>query len=507
MTGARPASGAGAEKRLLGGLAGQLGVTALSIGQQILLVPLFLSSWSAAEYASWIVLFSLSALLTIADFGLHPLSINRYQVSLALPKRRASVSLSRDVSDIANSYLINTALLIICLALAASFADPVARLNLAGADRAVLLSAFVMAAGLGITGILISGCSAIYRAHLEVSRLMMLRVAMLMAQIVGQVAVLLSGASVLAMASVLLAVNLAALMFMWAIEIPRFTNIRLGKRRLWSWRRHIETSRDAARFIVPGAADPLLNQGPVLILGLVDQNPLTIVLFNLCRVIASVPRMLAQQLCGLLGPEIGAAHARADLRGTRTSLRIALIVPSVITGVFLGSMVSLAQPLFAAWTKGTVPFDPWTLWLMFAALAVSPHTYAAVSALLYSNQPKPVTQLQLVRMAATTVLVAIGGWRFGAIGAAAALLAVEFASSAVPLAFALVGRFPVSWNELTAWSAAPLAAALVAFAGLSIAMAATLDLRTVLGLVIAVATIGAAAALLGLFAFRRAVRS
>ena len=56
--------------RLLGGIVGQLGVTGLSVAQQILFVPLFVKMWDADQYASWLILFSLSALIAIADFGL-----------------------------------------------------------------------------------------------------------------------------------------------------------------------------------------------------------------------------------------------------------------------------------------------------------------------------------------------------------------------------------------------------------------------------------------------------
>jgi O-antigen/teichoic acid export membrane protein len=491
------------KNRLLGGVVGQLGVTGLSIAQQILLVPLFVKSWDANQYAGWLILFSISALVAIADFGLHPLSVNRYQASLALSARAADVALSREIRNFLNSYTLNAICIAVAVGLWTFFLKPVELLGLRGASDKTLLWSLVLSIASGALVNFISGCSAVYRSHLEVARLMMVRTANQVAQIVAQVFILLTHSSVLAMISAVLAINFLTVAYMCFAGIPAFARIQLGAWWRLSWTAHIRTMRAAIPFAVPAASEPLLNQGPVFILGLVGANPASVIVFSLSRVLVAVPRLLVQQICGLLGPEVGARYVRKDNEGIRGNLRLTLTLSAVIIGVSTGAMTGLLQPLFEAWTQGVVSYEPITVWLLVAALVVSSHSFAAFSALLYCNQPGLVTKLQLARVAAYCLLTGILGKTWGASGTAAGLLIAEVVTSAGPFAVALVNRFPIRRYDLVAWSVVPNLLWFTIFAVLSRFLVLVLDVRSAIGLAVAVSVVAIAACAVGYREVRR----
>lgn len=229
MTVAPETSRGGSSQRLLGGVAGSLAVTALSVVQQVLMVPLFMHQWSTEEYATWLALFSFASLLAIADFGFHPLSINRYQVSLAEPGRRAFAALSRDVRTFVNSYLLNAALVFSLVVFACVIADPVSLLGLKGEAAPALAAALLLSAASGLSLNMVSGCSALYRAHLKIGRLMTVLLALQVAMIFVQAAVLLTKSSVVVMCAAVFAVNLAGVVFMCLRDIPRFARYTTGR--------------------------------------------------------------------------------------------------------------------------------------------------------------------------------------------------------------------------------------------------------------------------------------
>lgn len=233
----------------------------------------------------------------------------------------------------------------------------------------------------------------------------------------------------------------------------------------------------ALPFVVASAADPIQNQGAVFLLALVGPGPLAIVIYNLCKALTSVPRMLVQQLCAVLGPEVGASYVRNDHDGVRHNLKISIIVSAVIIGVALGAMFGLVRPVYGLWKLNAVPFDGLNFWLMALALAATPHTFAAVSALLYSNQPGLVTRYQIVQVSLLCVLTAAFGWLWGASGAAAALVVSQLVASALPFFKAMTERFPVTRTEVVRWTAGSLALWFSVFAALTSALAYLLDLH------------------------------
>ena len=486
--------GSGTSKtRLVGGFTSSISVTMLGIIQQIFLVPLFVRNWPPELYASWLILFSLSVLIAAADLGLHVLAINRYQEALNLEAQAVIVAFNRNLRDFVNSYFINAVLLTVTAALFAALTEPAYVLHLSGAPTWELRLSFLFMVLTGIITMLTSGCSAIYRAHLKVARIMWLKAITLVLQIAIQTGILLSGGSILAMAAALFGIGLLVLLYMVFVDIPKFAKIEKNRWHELSWSRHFATLKSAAPFIVPTVADSILTQGPLFIMGVVNCAPATIVTFNICRIMASVPRMLTQQVSGLLGPEIGDRNARSDLDGMRANIRLGLTLSSVFIGVSIGALAGLGEPLFKVWTGGAAQFDGLTLVLLMAALAVSAHTFQVVAALLYCNQPAIVAKIQIYRVVASSILVAILASQYGALGAAAALVLTDITFSSLPFALALLERFPVSGREFWRWSTRPLLLWFAGFSSLSLLLRHALNLNSKPALVLAVTVVGTCA--------------
>lgn len=442
----------GIRKRLFSGAIGIISVTTLGIGQQLLLVPLFLHVWSAETYAAWVILFSVTTLMSVADFGLHPLAINKYQVSINDETNPASAALSRQITSFISAYVVVTTVSILTIVFITIFGDPVRLLGLGGASHSELKAAFVLAVANGVVINLTSGCTALYRSHLRTQRLLAIRVVVQAATIILQIVFLLAHCSIRELWAMLFLVNLICLIFMAYKDLPSFVNCDLTGWWRISAKNAFKTIGEAFPFLIPGAADQVLNQLSVFALALVSAPQQEIVLFNLCRLVTAVPRMLAQQLSGFLGPEVGTEFVRGNEAGLRLSIRHAIISSSAIIGITSGAMYGLINPLFQHWTSGKVPFQGPVFWPMMISLTIGPHIFAAFSSLIYTNKPKIIATIQLVRLTFLFLLTVILAARWGALGAALALLTSELMTASIPFYLALLRYFPIKAFELIQWS-------------------------------------------------------
>src|SRR4051794_34374470 len=74
MTGSSPSRA----RRIFGGWSANLVQLALSLTQQIILIPLFLNYWSGDTLSAWLTIFAAGNLVLVGDAGLHGWSLNRF---------------------------------------------------------------------------------------------------------------------------------------------------------------------------------------------------------------------------------------------------------------------------------------------------------------------------------------------------------------------------------------------------------------------------------------------
>jgi len=65
-------------RRIFGGWSANLVQLALSLTQQIVLIPLFLRFWPGDTLSAWLTVFAAGNLVLVGDAGLHGWSLNRF---------------------------------------------------------------------------------------------------------------------------------------------------------------------------------------------------------------------------------------------------------------------------------------------------------------------------------------------------------------------------------------------------------------------------------------------
>ena len=73
----------GLKGRLASNFGGQVLTTFVTVAQQILLVPLFISFWGAEVYRDWLILFAAAGFFRLFDLGLYYYFFNYLSMALA----------------------------------------------------------------------------------------------------------------------------------------------------------------------------------------------------------------------------------------------------------------------------------------------------------------------------------------------------------------------------------------------------------------------------------------
>ena len=424
----------GLHGRLVAGTAGKGLTLAVSIGEQFLLVPVFLLFWGAELYGDWLALLAAAGFLVLLDLGLQTYYANAMQIAVARGDAARFTRLLHQAFGVYGAILAGAAPLVLAAILLAPWQD---WLNLGGraAPDARLVLALVAAHMLIALpfGVLVS----VYRAYGRFATAIMVGNAVRLLLIGAVAAALWAGGGIAGVAVVYIAVSAISWAAVTAHQKRLFPGLRYGFALPGG-----VALRDAATIaplygLIP-VAMALTVQGAVVLVAALGAAGSAVATYTTLRTLAGAARLASDQITQVTGVEMARQYAQDDGAALTRLYDFTARLTGGLSGALGGLIAAVAAPFLALWTLGRIDFDGNILWPLLAAGALSGPSLAAASLLHCINRPRGMAAAHLGAGVVVVVLAALLIPRLGAAGAAWGVLAAELCilSVALPVAAA-----------------------------------------------------------------------
>jgi O-antigen/teichoic acid export membrane protein len=487
----------GIRYRLISGIGAQSFAQLLRIGQQFIVVPLFIHAWGSAAYQDWLVIFSATTFLILLDLGTVVYFGNRM---LFLWSRGATQDFDHTIKLAIGSLaalLLAAALVLTPIALTVGWKATLGIHELSSSALNFALLFFALSA---IPRIFFNLLLTVYSARGELHRSNNAWSAYFIAQTAAVVTALAFKASILQVAFVMMVSDFLAALLVAADQYHRYKGMRFAVGLPSRAELADSTSKSPFYLVNPLTLLALLH-GPIVILGTLGSVPGALVTFSVLRTLTGLARQLPFQLAIGFGVEMARHSARQDPVTLRKIYINAGRFVSGLIGLLGGMLLVVAEPFVRLWTHNQVAYDGMLVAMFIAATLCAGPAQPAMALLTYSNRPRPVAVALLCQCAAGLTLCAALTPRFGAHGAQASLWLTEFMAVGLCLPYAASRKVGVPFASYLIQS---YGAGVLAFGTsylIAHGLASLLGMRGLLGLVEVGAGWGAAVAAIGAIAF------
>lgn len=370
--------------RILRGIGANAFGQAVTVVTQLLSVPLFLATWGADRYGTWLMLIAVPVYLGLADLGFTGVAVNRVVMNVAAGKQRAALTAYQ--SALGLLLAIGTALLCLSGGIGAVIGAQIQQWTGLGRIDAVLAMLMIAAQVFGYMLVLLVH-GVFYSSGRYAEAMLWLNVFRLLEFGALAAAVLLVKGGFLLLLTLLAASRVLLLAVLYA-RMMRFA----------PWGRfglsHFSRAEIRDMFLPALAfnAFPIGNalnmQGLVLCAGFLF-GPTVVAYFSAIRTLSRIPYQLGQLISQALSPEIGRLYGQRNAAALRALYRHALAAS-------VGLATACAIVLYVAgdwicnyWTHGKlVPQHPDYSWLLLAAVVNSLWTTASVMVTSTNNHAR-----------------------------------------------------------------------------------------------------------------------
>jgi O-antigen/teichoic acid export membrane protein len=339
-------------KRLYTSIAANSFGQAVTVVSQLLLTPLFFTSWGASMYGEWLILSSIPAYLTMLDFGVGSAAGNEMSMLAAAGKQRQSKSVFHGAVLVASL----ACCLVLVLGLLAAFGVEYAGLlsfkHIEQADVSLILIGLALTVCVAFyNGLILGG----FRAGGFNARGIML----------GNVSRLAEAL----LAATLLVFHSTPLLICYGVLITKLifslTQMALMRRACpWLFSQGWEPEKGLlGRLLVPSLGFFLLPLGQALAL----QAPITIIgatmgsasvaLFSALRTLARTPVQLTNILNHSVWPEMTRCYSAGDLALFRKIHRGTWGASLIISAGCAVVLLMFGQQIVQLWLHGSVEFN------------------------------------------------------------------------------------------------------------------------------------------------------
>ncbi|WP_085354561.1 hypothetical protein [Bradyrhizobium canariense] len=409
-------------RRLVQGWSASVVQLALSVSQQVLLVPVFLHFWSGEVLAAWLAIVAAGNLMLVADAGLQLHAINRFLTfkSSVDPDGRTASFYVR----MRRIYFTLTGALMMVLLAVAWLAPPAAML---GFQRVAQFDAALLVMTIGVVALLPSTLvSGLYRVRGAYGRVVWFQNGALLAAQLAQLVAILTFGTLIAVCVAFVSMQVAAAVFLVAIDAPRlFPFLRrkqapVSSRLFWRWAGG--QFRLAFPFAVANVTELALLNAPVLLVSAFLVDRIAVAQWGLTRVVVGLLRGLCAQVSLPLAAELGHDYAIGDKERLRRLFARGSLLVTALCSLIVSGLLPFWPDFFALWTHGTVPYDAaLTATLLLGSVITAP-SLLALSFANYSNRRDLLVRSKGLQLVAFLVLSVTLIPPLGALGAAIAIV-------------------------------------------------------------------------------------
>jgi len=383
-----------------------------------LLVPLFLHYWSPARYGEWLVISSLAAYLSSADFGMTSAAINE------LTQRYCRKEFDRFVQ------LLHTALTVyVCLASFVTFLGYVlfTRLSLSWVGIHHDSHEVGIAVALLVAQVVwYFPCSVIlnyYRTIGDFHKSQWLGNLYQILMVVVTAAGLATGAGFVRLAALQLGVPLVLAALVAALINVQYPDVALGFRRT-ALKEIGPLLRTGSSFVVMTIGNTISMQGPILVISL-TLGPLFVVAYSTVRTLANSVRQVVGVFTAAAWPELTVAQASGNRELARRIHRGLVIATTCMSTAAGASLWFVGPQIMSAWTRAHLP-DTTQLIRWFAVQVVLQAPWIASSCVSESANRNRFLSLLYSGSAVTSVVISAFAIRyFGVVAVPASIVLAE----------------------------------------------------------------------------------
>ena len=386
------------KRRIIAGMGANSFGLAITIGIQLLSLPIFLHYWDTSTYGIWIMLSAIPAYLSMADAGMVAAAGNQMTMSMAqghvveANKTFQSAQLFMTIACSAIAVVVFAFVMLVPFPGLVSFDRKIALMAL---SFGVLLSLFA-----GLTETVYTSTSR-YATGAILGNLV--RLAEWLGSMLGLV--LLGSFTGVALSS-LAARFIGTVLFIWYSTHGKH-GLKLG----FSAAQKAEVIalvKPAISFMTFPLANALSFQGVTLLVGTLF-GPSLVAIFNTYRTIARISVQVTAMFSFAVWPEFSRLFGKGGMMAVES-----LFKRSAVFGIFqaiaLSILVFFISPMILDfWTHGRIKFDSDLMLLMLIYAAICGVWHVPRGLLMAINQPMKIAQWSLV----VGVLVIALAWWFG----------------------------------------------------------------------------------------------
>jgi len=402
------------KRRIIAGMGANSFGMAISIGIQLVSLPLFLHYWDTSTYGVWLMLSAIPAYLSMADVGMVTAAGNKMTMAMGKEDLTEANRVFQSAQMFMTIVCGSLALIVVPLVLWA----PLPALETM--DQRVALAAM----SAGVLAALFGGLTeAVFKSTQRYATGTMIGNYVRLGEWLGSMLGLMLWGSFAAVALTAMAMRLIGI----ATAMIQASKGNHGLR----WGMHAAEGAEIRAMVKPAVsfmAFPMANalsfQGVTLLVGALF-GPVAVALFNTYRTIARVAVQVTAILSHALWPEFsrlfgqsGSAalerlYRRTSLLGAAQSLLLSLVIYFV------------SPWLLKIWTHGAIEFVPSLMLLMLLYAAVAGTWHIPRVLLMATNQHINLAYWSLATGALTVVLAWLIGSAFNLNGVVIAMLASE----------------------------------------------------------------------------------
>jgi O-antigen/teichoic acid export membrane protein len=419
---------------------------AVTVGSQLLLIPLYFRFWGAPLYGEWLILSSIPAYLTMADLGIGSAAGNQMTMQAAGGEWAAVRQTLRAAGFVALLSALAVMLFAAGAAGLAWWAQVPRTLSMAPAQAALVLVGLGATVALGFAGGVVS---AAYRCCDRNAQGILWANVTRLAEAVALGVLLLAGQGPVALCAAMVVVRAVALVLQWAwlrrlcpwlFEPGAVTDLGVVRR----------LAGPALGFMAFPLGNALALQGPVLVIG-AAYGGAAVAMFSALRTLARIPVQLTNMFNASVWPEMSRAFGEGNLVLMRHLHRAAWGMTAWLTLTVGAGLVALGPWLVRAWLGAAAPFDPLVFGLLVLLTAASALWNASSVVLAATNSHLRLGALYVIS-AGLGLACAMGLARFGWPGLMAGLIAAE----CVLLAWVLPAVLRLTQDSFSAFAAVAL---------------------------------------------------
>ncbi|QHE88538.1 lipopolysaccharide biosynthesis protein [Hydrogenophaga sp. BPS33] len=332
---------------------------AVSIGTQLVALPLFLLHWDMATYGTWLALTALPFYLSLADAGISTASSNQ-MIGLIAQGQKARAG---EVFQSAVAFLLSVALLVLLVVATVLWLLPAGLLQVAHWKPVLMLLSVSV-----VLGLFCSLAEVVYKATGGYAAGTYLVTTGRLVEWAGGLTGLVLTRSFLGVATAALIARAGYTVLSIGLSQRRTDFLRWGVRHA-----NVADVRHAAKpgllFLSLSLTNALSLQGFTLLVA-ATLGPAATAVFNTYRTVARIVVQVTNALSNPLWPELTALKGQNDegafWKLYRRANRLGLLI--AIAGALLVYLV--APALLEVWTHGQIPFTPisMALFLLYAAV-------------------------------------------------------------------------------------------------------------------------------------------